>query len=463
MNNIGDVTITTNTETRLTQELANPMLQHSLDIQERSIPDGNFLKYHYNEVKPLGTFDSPNYEILINSPNPWLLDSLYFDVSIDVSAAEEFKADNFQPVTNFFNSYFSNIKTCVGQNLQPIDHINDLNPEWGYIWKTLESSKDYYEQMGNIDLFIPDTPGQFEIIAGNNLGGKSRIAIVQEGLSEDKKTLKLRGKFKPSHLFFQKEKMYPPYVPLRISLCKTSNIKLAMTTLTSVTYKLADLKCLFKSFQINQAGYDRFEKSYVRQMETPSDLNLPVNPYKNPSALYYYFDVRGSTMTIPVYTSTFTTPIKYGSNLPKGIIFCLQTSELKLTNNPFNFPVRNIRCISVRVNSETRVPCNLCITQTNSAFQNFFMRLRNFLGANFSSMDIGPSYFQFVGGTGIMAELFNPQDSLNIHSKLEVGSIDLTIDFVNPLVKPLTLIYFLIYDQTLIIDEKGNGTLAITV
>lgn len=62
-----------------------------------------------------------------------------------------------------------------------------------------------------------------------------------------------------------------------------------------------------------------------------------------------------------------------------------------------------------------------------------------------------------------MAELFNPQDSLNIHSKLEVGSIDLTIDFVNPLVKPLTLIYFLIYDQTLIIDEKGNGTLAITV
>lgn len=467
---IDDITITINPDVQFQQEFANPLLEHSLDIRERSIPDYNYKNYFYMEHKPTTNLTDSNFEFIINSPHPWKLNSLFFDITVKVKAGKQTDAKDY-PMANFFNGLFSSIKIFVGENTQQIDHIDQFNQQWGYIWKYLETTyENYIKHEGPIDLFIPDSPGAYQPSGGKindeNKGGKARLAIMYtKNAGDTEVTCTLRGKFQPNHLLFQKDKMWPPYQRMKFNLCLNEpNATMIRAGGENVDLSITDFKVCYSAFEINQGAYEKFEKQFIDNLTAPKDLAYSLNPYKNPLAIYNFLDVRASVTTIPQNQTIFNYNIRMGSILPKGLIFCLSSKSYRKSNeNHLEMEINPIRCYEIRYNSQTRVPCKTCRSDTSAPYQDFYQRLRNYLGARFTALAVGVPYEDFVGGAGFMAELFNPQDSLNVHSKIDTGNLELIIELMEA--KPVTyqLYTFLIFDQTLVLDERGNGNLVIGV
>ncbi|MBU7095761.1 hypothetical protein KR749_14675, partial [Staphylococcus aureus] len=334
----------------------------------------------------------------------------------------------------------------------------------------LEATPHFVDNMKYITGFLPDTEGNFPTSAiGTNTRGLERNSIMSQcrTANGDKNIdITVRGSFKIAHLLFEKIKIWAPYLPMQLEFCRnkrTAVIKnpVAATDFSGVKITITEMRLVFDTYELNQEGYgDKFQKAYMKDITTPADMSLPINPYSNPLAIYNYLDVRSDKRTVAANVQTYTFPIKAASNLPKAIIFALSPGSADNETNHLQFDLAPLKSYNIVKNGQSIIPCEISLDKCNQAhYQDAYLRTRNFMRQKFSSFN-NYLYYQLVAnGAGIVCELLNPQNTLNVVSKLELGNLELQLAFKQAAHPQYQLVIFTIYDQSLIIDEKFNATL----
>lgn len=472
---IDEIKITTNPTTEIKQALANPLLEQRLNLQERDLPDLVIEKSYFNRQTSLTSILDNEFQFLLLSPHPIDLKSIYLEVKIKLDGLPPRTAEThaltyqIMPVNNFGASLFRAIKIQAGQNTQEIDHIDQYNAEWSQLIERLETTDQFAKAMGVITGHIPDTPYQYQFTAAGtipatNVGGRLRANNLLAGQGNNPATSAvIECWFQPSHMLFQKNKFWPPYVPLRLQCTKApvaSYIKAGGTT-AAPTVTWLDCTICFQTYQLDQSAYADFEKMFIRNLETDEIPEVPINPYRNPLAIYSYFDVRASAFTIPANVQTFTQQIRWATILPKGILLTITRYDRDdLRVNHFDYRAgNNLQDYQTLVNSQPKVPLMVRRSDGQATYGQFYLRLRNFLDQHFSSATTNLYYNDYEGGAMIIAELLNPQNSLNITSKVDVGNLELVLNFATAVNYVMYANVYLIYDQTFILDEMGNGHL----
>ncbi|MGL5592316.1 MAG: hypothetical protein ACRDDH_00050 [Cetobacterium sp.] len=470
---IDEINITQTKNEEFQQAFSSPLLYDELDITSRSHADFVFDKMPvWNEQNTLTAPNDQQLEFQIHHPQPVRLDTICISLSGTVSGLTGGADENFQvmPLADFFNQLFNCSNVNIGQNSCNIDHLDTYGDIFDYTFKRLFTDNDYQNHLGRIDGMIPDSPGNYQIvndvIPDANESGRARTQQLFSARTAEN-TACVRGVFRPPNLFFQKRKILPPYVPLRIILKRNPVAVFLKKTAQAANpaFQINSAKIRFMSYNMKAGIYDSFREQYDKNKTRFPPLDMPVNPYVNPSAIYEFFDVRASQFTIPGGIDNVTQPIRFNSNTPKAIIFCISSStKTNQTNNHLQFSLNELKNYSVLRDSQPLVSCAVDRhLNCSSEYQDMYLRVRNMLDHYLTNETNSLRYADFAGGAGILCENLNFANNLFTPARQDVGNIELKLQFVNPTPAPRYVYVFLIYDQKLIIDETFNAHLITSV
>lgn len=452
------------------QALANPLEYGELDLQARSMPDNVYSDLPtYNEVNSLTTIGDNQLEFSINSPHPIKLNSVYFSVQlqVDTGIVAATDANTVMPIADFFASLFGCISVLIGQNSCNIDHLDTNADYFHYFLRRIFTDEQYSNYMGYLEGLFPDTPNKYDLKAGkidpDNTGGNTRYNVLFEKLSGTTGKACVRGIYVPANLFFQQDKILAPYVPLRIILRKNPvTVSLKKTNALTPVINWTSVKLCYTSVKLRHGAFDSIRTQYEANKTRFPALEIPENPYINPQALYQFLDVRAQKLPIPSGTD-FVQTLRSNSSMPKAILFALAPyRKTDQRNNHYYFPLDKLKSYSILVNSQPIKSCSVDQVNCSVQFQDMYMRLRNFLGANLTNDCNGLSYPDFAGGAGIIGELTNNASSLYIPARQDIANIEIKLSFTEA-VSGYELIIFLIYDQIMIIDKEFNARLITSV
>ena len=455
------------------QALANPLEYSILDLAQRSLPDSVFSDLPVaNEVNSLTTITDNQLEFEINRPDPVLINSIYFQIrlNIDTGIKQSTDAQKVQPMADFFASLFNCVQVNVGQNSCNIDHLDTNADYFHYIFQRLFTDQEYSNYMGYIQGLLPDTPNYYQMsgttnkIDASNTGGITRYNVLLEKLDSTTGIACVSGVFVPANLFFQVNKVLAPYVPLRIILRKNPvavSLKRTDTTLTpTITWN--SVKLNFMTMKLRPGIYETFRDQYIANQTKFPPLEIPSNPYTDPRSIYQYLDVRAQKIPIPTGTE-FVQTLRSNSSKPKAVIFALaKYKKTDQTSNHYQFPLDVLQSYSILVNSQPIKSCSVDQLNCSMQFQNYYLRVRNFLGSNLTNDTNGISYPDFAGGAGIIGELTNNANSLYVPARQDIANVEIKLTFKQS-VTGYELLIFLIYDQTMIIDKEFNARLITSV
>ena len=451
------------------QAFANPLQYEELDLQTHAIPDPLFCKLPvWNEMNSLTALNNNQLEFEIRRPHPILLNTLYFTIELDVTFKED-PVNTVLPIADFFGQLFHCVQINIGQNSCNIDHLDTHQDIFHYVYRRLFMDVEYSNFLGRLEGLPFDTATAYQSFANtidpsNSLGKNRKSALLEKKTGN---TYCVRGIYVPANLFFQKRKVLPPYVPLRLILRKNDKnvfFKQFQATPVDITIDWKVAKLNFMNYELRCGAYDKFREQFMKNQTRFPPLEMPINPYTNPSAIYDFLDVRATRHAIPTNSSTFFHTLSMNSSMPKAILFCL-APYLKddVTKNHLEFIGLNLSSYSILINSQPIKSCSIDIKDCGNAMSEPYLRYRNFLGGLLSDSTQGISYVDYAGGAAIFTELTNNANSLYIPARSDVANIELKLNFKTATTNQLNLYVFLLYDQKLLIDQEFNARLITTV
>lgn len=469
-----EINITQSRNEEFQQAFSSPLLYDELDITSRSHADFVFDKMPtWNEQNSLTAPNDQQIEFQIHSPQPVRLDTVCITIEGTVAGLTGGENENYQvmPIADYFNQLFNCVNINVGQNSCNIDHLDTNQDLFSYAFKRLWTDSEYVNHMGRIDGMMPDSPDSYQfddnnVVPADNTGGRARVTHFFEHRKENN-TCCVRGIMRPSNLFFQKRKILAPYVPMRIILKRNPpQVYLKKKVAGNIaTFTINSTKIRFMTYQIKPGIYESFREQYDKNKTRFPPLDMPVNPYTNPSAIYEFLDVRASQFTIPLGVDNITQPIRFNSNMPKAIMFHIaEYAKNNASANHLEYSLDEIKNYSVLRDSQPIVSCAVDRHQNCSAeFQDMYMRVRNMLDHYLNNETNSLRYPDFAGGAGILCENLNYANNLYTPARQDVGNLELKISFIEALDGPRTVTVYLLYDQKLIIDEAFNAHLITSV
>lgn len=455
-------------DTQFRQVFANVMLYDELKLHDIKIPDTVFSKIPTWNKNPCQSDPNSNQLVFqINSPKPWLLTSMYitFSLMFDNVKFDDANISNYMPIADFFAQLLRCVNVLVGQNLCNIDHLDTWAGLWSYMYKRLFTNDDYANYMGRIDGMIGDTPRQYQLDpttgSKNLVGANTRLrTLFQNGKC-------VRGSVQLPNFIFQLEKVWPPRVPMELRIQRTSEAAHIIKTILpdKPTFTITQADVHYMTYNLQDGIFENLRALWDKNRTSFPPLEIPQNPYIDPSATYQYFDVRLQKIPVLAAATTFCQTLRMQSTVPKAIVLALETfNENDLKQNQFEFSVDNIKSYQIKLNSENVFDCSIdSKPNCNNSAQDYYLRVRNFLGNGFSNDVNGLSYINFAGGAGILCELLNNSNNLFIPSPQEVGTLEVKVDFIDALTQSVNLIVGLIFDQTLLIDRQFNARLLTSV
>ncbi|DAC81470.1 TPA_asm: hexon [Anelosimus tangle-web spider MELD virus] len=453
------------------QALANPIEYEELNIQSQTMPDSLFSgPTVWNELSPITIASSNNIMFTLLRPDPILLNSIFFKVKVQISFSVFKNEVDILPMCDLAGGLFNCVKVAVGSNTYCLDNLDTHADIWHYVFRRLFNKNEYEHYIGALELLYPDTPGSFQfkdkVVPKTNIGGQNRWKILSEKSTKKSETIMQSCcylYFIPVHGFTNKQKILAPYVPLRFELVKNDVNALfkidGASTAALDEFNILDITCNFATYKVRAGAYDILRKNYLDNQTRFPPLELPINPYTNPTAIYDYFDVRAQRWIIPNQTTTFNQVLRMNSLLPKAIFFVIaKYNKSDKTKNHFEFETINVKSYSILVNGQPIKGCGISNnSDCGNGMADFYLRYRNAVGNYITNDTNGLNYLDFKMGTGIFAELLIYCNNLFIPGRVEVGSIEIKLEFKEAFATTVNLYTFLMYDQKLIIDKEFNG------
>lgn len=456
------------------QALANPLLHNQLDITSHTVPDHTFAQLPvWNEISSLSQIGDQQLEFEIRRPDPVLISSILFKIYVTVKIAGKKAEDVLKEyffVSDFFGQMFNCEQINIGQNGCNISHTDTQSDIWHYVRRRLWNRVEYGNYIGRLEGGPYDTAGAYDLNSGainaSNNGGQARMKQLLTSWNDNTNSGCMNGIYVPANLFFEKNKILPPYVPLRIILKKNPTvayIKSASSGQAAVSVEFTKVTCSFINYKLREGVFEKFRDQYIKNQTRFPPLEMPINPYQNSSAYYEYWDVRAQKINIPSSIENYTTILRQNTTMPKAVVFALTIRRKdSALDNHLTFENDFIKSYSILFNSQPTVSCSVDKITCSSQSADFYLRYRNFLSTYISNDVNGLSYLDFDKGTSIFCELTNNANDLFVPARQEVGTLEIKVSFDDTTFAKL-LYVFLIYDQKLLIDNEFNARLITTV
>lgn len=462
------------------QAFANVLNYEELDLQSRSYPDFVFDGLPtWCSSAPLTNSTDNQIEFSLTRPDPVLITSIRFNIKANAVFTKLKAADikKIWTVNDFFAQMFDCVQINMGNNSCNIDHLDNFSNIFHYVTRLMFAPDNYENYFGAVEGWAFETLNKYQFENNEipaNSGVSVRNSIILSKLLDvqlENSSCCIMGDYVPGNLFFQKHKIIPPYVPLRFILKRTPasyNFKIETKSIlagASVDLKIQNIFMEYMAVKIRPEIYSMFREQYQRNLTRIPALEMPLNPFENPSAIYQYLDVRAQKFPITSGNTSFYNTIRMNSNRPKAIVLALaKYLPANKEKNHFEFEMNLIKDWSIIVNCQNIFKCS--VTNDNNCslgFKETYLRFLNFINAGLTFHTGGVTYQEFVGGGGLLCELSNETNSLFVPQKPEISEVQIKINFTTALTANHHLYVFTYYDQNLIIDDKFNVSLMTSV